>query len=501
MGFAAIARVTEDRWIACAVRDEIAFGLLPGGELKIETTICNEIRQHQSAVIIDHVAESEAFATHHTPAMYGFQSYISVPIILKDGSFFGTLCAIDPQPNDLENQRVRGMFTAFAELISFHVGAARQLNTTELTLDAQRRSIDVVHRLNVELEQARKKLMQALETGKMGTWTIDPATQHVSMSAFIRELFGFSLEDEIPMEQIMAAIDPSYHDMLTNALHNALEHHYYSDTEYPITNLQTGEKKWVRATGQVFVDENGKALEYSGMLTDITENKLDELRKNDFIAMVSHELKTPLTSISGYLQMLRMKAKKSDDAFTTTSLEKAGLQVKKMTSMINGFLNVSRLNSGKIQLNTQKFRLNELILEIVGEMSLLSSAHHIGLSPCDSVVVVADRNKIGNVISNLLSNAVKYSPPQGSIDIRCQISGSEVTVSITDEGMGIREEDISKLFTRFYRVGGTETQNISGFGIGLYLCEEIVHSHGGKIWVESEVGKGSSFFFTLPHFL
>src|ERR1700744_3361162 len=102
MGFSAIARVTEDRWITCSVRDEILFGLVPGSELKVETTICHEIRQSGDPVIIDHVALNPAFANHHTPAMYGFQSYISVPILRRDGTFFGTLCAIDPNPHRLE---------------------------------------------------------------------------------------------------------------------------------------------------------------------------------------------------------------------------------------------------------------------------------------------------------------------------------------------------------------------------------------------------------------
>ena len=105
MGFAAVARVTEDRWIACAVRDEIAFGLAPGGELKVATTICDEIRRSGEAVVIDHVAADQAFCGHPTPAMYGFQSYISMPILHKDGSFFGTLCAIDPKPATVKTRR------------------------------------------------------------------------------------------------------------------------------------------------------------------------------------------------------------------------------------------------------------------------------------------------------------------------------------------------------------------------------------------------------------
>src|SRR5580698_6257109 len=103
MGFAAVARVTSERWIACSVRDEIAFGLKPGSELKLETTICHEIRQSGRPVTIDHVAQDATFHNHHTPALYGFQSYISIPIILRDGNFFGTLCAIDPKPAKVNN--------------------------------------------------------------------------------------------------------------------------------------------------------------------------------------------------------------------------------------------------------------------------------------------------------------------------------------------------------------------------------------------------------------
>ena len=105
MGFAAVARVTEDRWIACSVRDEIAFGLQPGGELKVETTICHEVRDSREAVIINNVAEDPFYASHPTPALYGFQSYISMPIIMPDGRFFGTLCAIDPRPARLRCRR------------------------------------------------------------------------------------------------------------------------------------------------------------------------------------------------------------------------------------------------------------------------------------------------------------------------------------------------------------------------------------------------------------
>jgi signal transduction histidine kinase len=143
MGFAAVARVTEDRWIACGVRDGIAFGLQPGGELKIETTICHEIRGSREAVVIDNVAEDDDYRCHPTPTMYGFQSYISVPIILADGSFFGTLCAIDPRPARLKNPETIGMFRLFAELIAFHLDANQRLASTDASLLNERETAEL----------------------------------------------------------------------------------------------------------------------------------------------------------------------------------------------------------------------------------------------------------------------------------------------------------------------------------------------------------------------
>lgn len=148
MGFAAIARVTDDRWLACSVRDEVKFGLEEGGELKVETTLCSEVRDHRRPVVIDHFDEDQEFCNHHTPKIYGLQSYISVPIILKDGTFFGTLCAIDARPAKVNNTRVMGMFTMFAELLSFHLQSLDLLERSHkanLELHAQNRTLAKVN--------------------------------------------------------------------------------------------------------------------------------------------------------------------------------------------------------------------------------------------------------------------------------------------------------------------------------------------------------------------
>ncbi|MFD2148228.1 GAF domain-containing protein [Mucilaginibacter antarcticus] len=146
MGFAAIARVTHDKWVACSVRDEINFGLKPGGELQLVSTICNEIRQSGKGIVIDHVAEDPKFAQHHTPLQYGFQSYISLPVVLKDGSFFGTLCSIDPKPAKVNNAETIGMFQLFAELIAVHLDG---LGFYDSGSPAQRKAVEMAEKLIV----------------------------------------------------------------------------------------------------------------------------------------------------------------------------------------------------------------------------------------------------------------------------------------------------------------------------------------------------------------
>ncbi|MHA3789341.1 GAF domain-containing sensor histidine kinase [Flavobacterium hauense] len=162
MGFSAVARVTDDRWITCSVRDDINFGMVPGSELEIKTTICNEIRESQKAVIIDHVSESPEFRNHHTPAMYGFQSYISIPIIRKDGTFFGTLCAIDPSPNILNTPAVTGMFNLFADLISFHLNSIEEARSTKKKLEKEKAFKDIlekeVEQRTLDIKESNKSL-------------------------------------------------------------------------------------------------------------------------------------------------------------------------------------------------------------------------------------------------------------------------------------------------------------------------------------------------------
>ncbi len=165
MGFAAVARVTDDRWVACAVRDEIQFGLKPGGELKVETTICSEIRASGQAVVIDHVADDEAFRGHPAPAFYGFQSYISVPIRCAKGVFFGTLCAIDPRPMRLNTPETVGMFRLFADLIGFHLDARDRLAVSEAAFLSERETAELREQFVAVLGHDLRNPLASIDAG------------------------------------------------------------------------------------------------------------------------------------------------------------------------------------------------------------------------------------------------------------------------------------------------------------------------------------------------
>jgi signal transduction histidine kinase len=198
------------------------------------------------------------------------------------------------------------------------------------------------------------------------------------------------------------------------------------------------------------------------------------------------------------VQLMYEISKHETDRARTLMLDKADKQVKKMTGMINGFLNVSRLESGKIHLNVIDFDLVQLIRDVIGELALTISSHVIIFENDKKIMLRGDKEKIESVIVNLLNNAIKYSPGEKNVIINCSVVNATVTVSVADKGIGIYPGDLEKLFERFYRGENGNSHTISGFGVGLYLSAEIIQRHSGRIWAESEFGQGSTFYFCLP---
>jgi PAS domain S-box-containing protein len=348
------------------------------------------------------------------------------------------------------------------------------------------------------LEQVNSTLGLAIEAANMGIWQRDVKTDALQLSETARHIHRLPDDLEISYPAAIAAMVVSEdRTRLTEAINTAVQNKSRFNEDFQIEPFDHSARKWINTTGMVELDAQGEVSAVIGTILDISESKADELRKNDFIGMVSHELKTPLTSLVGYTQLGLRNAKKKEDSFNASIYEKTATQLRKMSSMINGFLNVSQLESGKISLNTITFRLDELIREMVADVSLTSGSQQFVIEASE-MILQADYDKIGTVITNLLSNAVKYGAKDQPVTITCSQVGNMARLSVTDLGIGIKKADLDKLFNRFYRVETQQTQHISGFGIGLYLSSEIVKRHQGNIWAESEAGKGTTFFIELP---
>jgi PAS domain S-box-containing protein len=275
------------------------------------------------------------------------------------------------------------------------------------------------------------------------------------------------------------------------------------ETEIRMRN-KNGEYKWHLARIIAVKDGDEKAIKWIGCMTDIQKIKEEEHRKGEFIKMVSHELKTPVTSIKGYVQMLLSMLKEETDKSIMglpikSSLERIDKQIVRLTRLITEILDLSRLEESKLQLKKESFLLNDLVLETVQDIQFTNTSHRITVSNNFTGIVDGDRERMQQVIINLINNAIKYSPDKNSIEVTIdKDKENQIVVQIKDNGIGLAKEDQVKIFDRFYRVGGKSEDSYSGFGIGLFITKEIIERHKGMIKVESELGKGSVFSFTLP---
>jgi signal transduction histidine kinase len=233
-------------------------------------------------------------------------------------------------------------------------------------------------------------------------------------------------------------------------------------------------------------EEKARLYEQVKMLND---------KKDEFIGLASHELKTPLTSIQGYLQIL---SRMVHDERSRQFVDKTVQQVKKLNALVSDLLDVSKIEAGKLQLSMELFDIRKLILEAIELISYSNDNYRIVLeTDLSEMPVNGDPNRIEQVIINLLTNAIRYSPGKDKIEILLSHEAGEVKVGVKDYGVGIPAEKQALVFSRFYRLDETNP-NVSGLGIGLYLSHEIITRHNGRIWAESQPGQGSTFWFTLP---
>lgn len=285
------------------------------------------------------------------------------------------------------------------------------------------------------------------------------------------------------------------------------------DRALPQKNHTNGEDFFVLPDGSTYpvaftaspIHAVGKTVGTVIELRDTTEEKKADQRRKDlerqkdeFIGIASHELKTPVTSIKAYAQVLESVFRRKGDISSADKIAKMDHQIDRLSNLIGDLLDVTKIQAGKLQFNEISFSFDDLIKDVVYELQLTSTKHRLEKNLSANVQVYGDKDRIGQVLTNLITNAIKYSPKAEKIIINSSVDKENVTICVKDFGLGISPEKKEKVFEQFYRVSGDEQITFPGLGLGLYISNEIIKRQGGRIWVESSLGEGSTFCFSLP---
>jgi two-component system sensor histidine kinase/response regulator len=245
-------------------------------------------------------------------------------------------------------------------------------------------------------------------------------------------------------------------------------------------------------------EQSRKLIEIqNALLEEIEFRKQAEYKKDEFISIASHELKTPLTSVKGYVQLLERSIEKGDVETVKKHLQKAQAQLEKLNSLIADLLDISKIESGKLKFNKQYFHIDELLKNVVEVIHQSNPEFKITINGQVKEAIFGDEMRIEQVVINFLTNAIKYSPGTAEVLINVREADDRIYVGVRDYGIGIAPEQQKNLFEKFYRVEETAL-HFQGLGIGLYIASEIVKRHGGEVGVHSNMGEGSEFFFYIP---
>ncbi|MCI0921777.1 hybrid sensor histidine kinase/response regulator [Sphingobacterium rhinopitheci] len=269
--------------------------------------------------------------------------------------------------------------------------------------------------------------------------------------------------------------------------------------EVKIKNLATGLYRF-HLLRIIPVFDNNILKKWVGTFTDIEDQKQIEQKKDEFMTIASHELKTPLTSIKGYIQLLDRISETIENKKVGTFIDKTQDQVRKLESLISDLLDISRINNGKLQINKNYFNLEEVINNVIYTIEQTHTDNKINIVRVGDIFeenIYGDAIRIEQVLINFLTNAIKYSPGSDLIYVKTKLDLDCVIVEVEDFGIGISEENQNYVFNKFYRVKESAL-NFQGLGIGLYICSEIIQEHRGSYGVKSKLGKGTQMYFTLP---
>ncbi|MDH7481685.1 MAG: ATP-binding protein [Armatimonadota bacterium] len=358
-------------------------------------------------------------------------------------------------------------------------------NATAVILNAQ------IYR---EFVAEKEDLEHIIESVYAGLLMVNKDGRITQMNASARSMFGAQGKDVLGKMYYEVIGEPKVKDILVQCLTEntevASEISLRIDESERIYQVQTALVK----------GEEQQPIGVVAIFNDITEIRNVERMKTAFVSTVSHELRTPLTSIKGFISTLLMDEEGYYDRDTQREFYTIiDTECDRLTRLISDLLNVSRIEAGRaLELNLKPVNLPNLIEKVVTVQKSYTNKHTFKIELDDLPEITADEDKVDQILTNLTNNAIKYSPKGGQITITGTSKDGMVTISVADQGMGIPKDHLPKVFERFHRVDNRDTREVGGTGIGLYLVKHLVEAHGGKIWVESELGKGSTFTFTLP---
>ncbi|MEO5684889.1 MAG: CheR family methyltransferase [Chitinophagaceae bacterium] len=354
-----------------------------------------------------------------------------------------------------------------------------------------------------EAEQALRALEEryriALRSAEMGAWDWNIADGFIAWNEQSFVLLGIEPRPgPVSLDYFFTFLHPDDVEAVGRELQEAVTGMGVFHAEFRVIRELQKDTRWMSGYGRAITPENGKISRMVGVMYDITERKKLEKEKEDFINIASHELKTPLTSIMAYAEIIQSMLQGVNDDITLQYMEKLNNQVERLNYLINDLLDNTRIAEGHLSLHIQPFDLNILIEECVQDMQHLTTQHKFVIKKGGLPAVNADRERITQVLINLLNNAVKYSPGGGTVTVESKYDKTGVNVAVTDEGVGIPEDMHEKVFDRFFRVANPGANQAAGMGLGLYITAGIIKRHGGAMNVISQPGAGSRFSFTIP---
>lgn len=357
-------------------------------------------------------------------------------------------------------------------------------------------AIDVTQQILAQqkLEEAEERTRLAIEAAELGTYELDFLTNEMLTSNRFDEIFD--VYNSTDRSRFASAIHPDDLAVREQAHTDSLETGLLDYTARIVR--RSGSVHWIRVRGKTYFDDPKTPVRLLGVVQDITEQKELERQKDSFLGIASHELKTPVTSLKAYAQLMEKSFRRNGDTKNADLVAKMNYQANRLSSLIADLLDVTKINNGRLQFNFTTFNFNAMVEEVVEDIQRTSPSHEIQKKFDFTGLVYGDRERIGQVIINLITNAIKYSPNIRHIVVYTQNKGTEVQLCVQDFGIGISADKKDLVFEQFYRVSGTKEHTFPGLGLGLYISSEIIKRMRGRIWVNSTEGKGSTFCFAVP---